>query len=344
MIELIMAWTGYWVGIGIELFVILIAGILLVLMLTGVMFRWIDAAKVRSAANKLRRAEEKAAREERLRIAAEEKARREAIERAEAEARAQAEAEARAQAEDEAERRRLSDVAATQAEEEPEAEEEAAEEETTEEAAADETAAAEAEEAAEEAEVVEEEPEAVEEAEEPEEELSAEDAELLEEDDEEEERGKKKKKKSKKHGKDEDEDELGESELLVVNDGIVFNDSKTITELYDELSEEQKGYFDELREGALQKPNAELSIARNFVTVKIGKRNLIKLLIKRGVTVAEFMLESEALKQLRLSNKNKRGKSSIKVKATTVQVIDLMSLKVAIDMIDLAYEELMLDD
>ena len=95
----------------------------------------------------------------------------------------------------------------------------------------------------------------------------------------------------------------------------------------------------------MTKPDSELSIARNFVAVKIGKRNLIKLLIKRGVTVAEFMLENEALKQLRLSNKNKRGgKSSIKVKPTTVQVIDLMSLKVAIDMISLAYEEIMLDD
>jgi len=107
---------------------------------------------------------------------------------------------------------------------------------------------------------------------------------------------------------------------------------------------EEKGYFDELREEALTKPDAELSISRNFIAVKIGKRNLIKLLIKRGVTVAEFMLESEELKKLRLSNKNKRGKSSIKVKPTTVQVIDLMSLKVAVDMLNLAYEELMLDD
>lgn len=124
--------------------------------------------------------------------------------------------------------------------------------------------------------------------------------------------------------------------------GIVFAESKTITELYEELTNEQKSFFDELREEALTKPDAELSMSRNFVTVKIGKRNLIKLLIKRGVTVAEFMLENEALKQLRLSNRNKRGKSTIKVKPTVVQVLDLPSLKVAVDMINLAYEELML--
>ena len=132
--------------------------------------------------------------------------------------------------------------------------------------------------------------------------------------------------------------------MVVVQEGIVFNESKTITELYDELSAEQKSFFDELREEALTKPDAELAMAKNFITVKIGKRNLIKLLIKRGVTVAEFMLENEALKQLRLSNTNKRGKSTIKVKPTVVQVLDVTSLKVAVDMINLAYEELMLND
>ena len=132
--------------------------------------------------------------------------------------------------------------------------------------------------------------------------------------------------------------------VYLQGDGIVFNDSKSITELYEELSNEQKSFFDELREEALQKPDAELSISKNFITVKIGKRNLIKLLIKRGVTVAEFMLENEALKQFRINNKNKKGKSHIKVKPTVVQVLDLPSLKVAVDMINLAYEELMMED
>lgn len=140
------------------------------------------------------------------------------------------------------------------------------------------------------------------------------------------------------HAEEASEEEDGEK-------GIVFAESKTITELYEELTSEQKSYFDELREEALTKPDAELSMSRNFITVKIGKRNLIKLLIKRGVTVAEFMLENEALKQLRLSNRNKRGgKSTIKVKPTVVQVLDLPSLKVAVDMINLAYEELMLSE
>lgn len=126
-------------------------------------------------------------------------------------------------------------------------------------------------------------------------------------------------------------------------DGVIFNEKKTIMELYEELSKEQQSFFDELREEALTKPDAELSVTKNYVSVKIGKRNLIKLLIKRGVTVAEFLLENEALKQFRLSNRNKKGKSSIKIKPTVVQVVDLPSLKVAVDMISLAYEEMMED-
>ena len=302
MIERLLAWTGYYIGLGIEGGIILIAAVLLALMLTGVLFAWISAIKVKVAESKERSAQRKAEKE---------------AERQEREAQKQAEAEARAQAQAEAE---------------------AAE------------AAAEAEAAlAEEAEEAEEpEEEAVEETEPVEEEAEEEPEPELEEEPEEEVKPKKKKGKKAEVVEEETEEETEEADVgnvTVVHDGIVFNDSKTITELYEELTSEQKSYFDELREEALTKPDAELSISRNFITVKIGKRNLIKLLIKRGVTVAEFMLENEALKQLRLSNKNKRGgKSSIKVKPTTVQVIDLMSLKVAVDMITLAYEEIMLDD
>ena len=292
MISAVMAWTGYWVGIGVELVIIILAGTLLALMLTGLLFKWLADAKEKSAA----RAAERAVKRE-----------------AEAAARAEAEAAAEAAAAEAAEEEAFAEEAEVEeeieAEEVPEEIDEAEVEEVTEEELAAEAKA--------------------------EEEAAAAAA-----------ASKKKKKPAKKAEAEAAETEAGEGEndITVVRDGIVFSDSKTITELYEELSAEQKGYFDELREEALTKPDAELSISRNFIAVKIGKRNLIKLLIKRGVTVAEFMLESEELKRLRLSNKNKRGKSSIKVKPTTVQVIDLMSLKVAVDMLNLAYEELMLDD
>lgn len=295
MHAILVAWAGYWVGIGVELGIIVIGGAILALLLTGVLYRWIASIKEKLAERKAERERQAAERE------AERQRQREAQEAAAAEA-----------------------AAAEMAEEQEEAaEEEAAVEEVTEEQLAAESATTETA-AAETSGTAEAEPKS--------DKKSA-------------------KKGGKKSGKKVEEDEaeeaageLGAEVVYVQGDGVVFNESKTITELYEELSAEQKSYFDELREEALTKPNSELSISRNFITVKIGKRNLIKLLIKRGVTVAEFMLENEQLKQLRLSDKNKRGKSTIKVKPTVVQVLDLPSLKVAVDMINLAYEELMLDD
>lgn len=307
-----LAWTGYWIGLGIELFIILVCAALLALLLTGLLFAWLANGKeqrlVRSAAKAAEAEARAVAAEEAAALAeaqaeAEAAARAAAAEEAAAQAAAKAEEEAKAKAEEEARKAAAEEEAKAKAEEE--AAKKAAEEEAAKKTVVEETVVKKT--------IVEE--QVVKKAAEAE--AAATDAE------------------------DAEEDGEGDSEFVVVHDGIVFNDNKTITELYEELSAEQQGYFDELREEALQKPDSELAIAKNFVTVKIGKRNLIKLLIKRGVTVAEFMLENEALKQLRLSNTNKRGKSSIKVKPTVVQVLDLASLKVAVDTLNLAYEELM---
>ena len=339
----ILAWTGYWVGLGIELFVIVVAGTLLILMLTGV-FDILWAAIVRLWERFLEWCKRK--KEEREQKKAEKAA------RADAEAAARAEAEA-AEAEKEA--------AAALAEEEAEGEEsEAADsEEPAEEddkskkkkkkdkkGKKDEEEAEPSEETAENSDG-----EKAEENAEAEDKAEAEDEAKTSDEEEEDDKSKKKKKKGKKT--DEEEESEGSDggdgdgkggDTIIIQEGVVFSESKTITELYEELSMEQKGFFDELREAALAKPDAELSMSKTFVAVKIGKRNLIKLLIKRGVTTAEFLIENEELKKLRLSNTNKRGKSTIKVKPTVVSVLDVASLQVAIDMINLSYEEIVLAD
>ena len=273
--------TGYYVAIAIECVIIVLAAVLLALMLTGLLFKWIailaERREARKAQKEAERAEREAARlaaeEEAARIAAEEAAMAELEETVEEEVVEEPEPEVVEEVETVIVKKKIVKVVEEVEEVEPEPQPEP-----------------------EPAPLSEPEPEVVEEV---------------------------------------TEEEDGEK-------GIVFAESKTITELYEELTNEQKSFFDELREEALTKPDAELSMSRNFITVKIGKRNLIKLLIKRGVTVAEFMLENEALKQLRLSNRNKKGKNAIRVKPTVVQVLDLPSLKVAVDMINLAYEELML--
>ncbi len=126
-------------------------------------------------------------------------------------------------------------------------------------------------------------------------------------------------------------------------DEVKFSESKSIEESYEELSVEQKSFFDELKNTALAKPNAVLSITKNYENIKIGKRSIIKLLIRRGVTVAEFVLENDALKEYRLSSQNKKGKSKIKIRPTVLAVTELDTLKAAVDMIHLSYEQIIGD-
>ncbi len=130
--------------------------------------------------------------------------------------------------------------------------------------------------------------------------------------------------------------------MVEVDDGetiIKVKESKTIEELYAELSVEQKSFFDELKEKALKKPQAVLSVTKNYESVKIGKKSILKLIIRKGVTVAEFLLESDLLKEYRKTSTNKLGKSKIRIRPTVIAVTELATLKTALDMIDLAYEQ-----
>jgi len=122
---------------------------------------------------------------------------------------------------------------------------------------------------------------------------------------------------------------------------IQFKESKTIEELYAELSAEQKSFFDELINKALSKPQAVLSVTRNYENVKIGKRSILKLIIRKGVTVAEFSLENDLLKEYRKTTANQKGKAKIRVRPTVIAVTELSTLKTALDMIDIAHEQIL---
>lgn len=149
---------------------------------------------------------------------------------------------------------------------------------------------------------------------------------------------------NKEEGKEKEEKaEPKKEEVVIVQEGeggVKFHENKTIEELYEELSVEQKSFFDELKNTALAKPNAVLSITKTYENVKIGKRSIIKLIIRRGVTVAEFLLENDALKEYRLSSQNKKGKSKIKIRPTVLAVTELDTLRAAVDMIHLAYQQI----
>lgn len=115
----------------------------------------------------------------------------------------------------------------------------------------------------------------------------------------------------------------------------------TILELYGLLSDEQKRYFDALKEAALAKPQAKLSAARNFLNIKIGKRSILKLRIRRLITVGEYALENDILKDFRKTSDNKAGNAKIKVRPTLVAVTDDATLQTALSMIDLVHKQIL---
>ena len=131
--------------------------------------------------------------------------------------------------------------------------------------------------------------------------------------------------------KEEDEDD---------DDGLEFADY-TILQLYELLSEEQKRYFDTLKNAAMSKPQAKLSVGKKFFNIKIGKRSILKLKIKRLITVGEFSLENDILRDFRRASENKEGNSKIKVRPTLVAVTDEATLKTGLNMIDLVHKQIL---
>lgn len=124
------------------------------------------------------------------------------------------------------------------------------------------------------------------------------------------------------------------------DEGLEFGDY-TILQLYELLSEEQKKYFDTLKDAAMSKPEAKLTVGRSFFNIKIGKRSIIKLRIRRLITVGEYTLENDILKDFRKASENKAGNAKIKVRPTIVAVTDGATLETALNMINLVHKQIL---
>lgn len=124
------------------------------------------------------------------------------------------------------------------------------------------------------------------------------------------------------------------------DDGLEFADY-TILQLYELLTDEQKRYFDKLKDAALSKPQAKLTVGKSFFFFFIGKRSILKLRIKRLITVGEYALENDILKDFKKQDPNKAGNAKIKVRPTLVAVTDESTLETALDMIDLVHKQIL---
>ena len=121
-------------------------------------------------------------------------------------------------------------------------------------------------------------------------------------------------------------------------EGKTVFEAKSISfdEAYEALNREQKGFFNHIKNYALEKANAEEKRQANCICVKASGKQLLKLTIKRGITVAQFMLENDLLK-----NYKRSGESAvaIKTKATEIPVYDVEAMNTACRMVDLMEEQ-----
>ncbi len=114
----------------------------------------------------------------------------------------------------------------------------------------------------------------------------------------------------------------------------------TLQEAYAKLTKEQKKYFDGLREYAMSKDSkCKERLSTYFTTIGPSTTNpLIKLAVKKGVTVALFKMEDEYLRDIR-RNANSDG-AKVKVKETEIAIPDKLSYDTAKDMVDLRIDQI----
>ncbi|MDE6275916.1 MAG: hypothetical protein K2M75_05190, partial [Clostridia bacterium] len=102
----------------------------------------------------------------------------------------------------------------------------------------------------------------------------------------------------------------------------------TLDEAYALLSKQQQKYFDGLRQYALSKPNAKEKKSTYAITIGQSTINpLLKLTIKKDMTVALFKMEDEYLKDIKRDASSDGTK--VKVKETEVAIADAQACKVA---------------
>ena len=109
----------------------------------------------------------------------------------------------------------------------------------------------------------------------------------------------------------------------------------TMETKYAMLSKEQKGYFDAIAKHALSKEGAKANLSKNYHDYKIGASKLVRMSIKRGEIVCEFVFIDRDFKDY-------ASKADLKIKAsaTTIRVTEPSAVGVAKDGIDLVFNQI----
>lgn len=111
----------------------------------------------------------------------------------------------------------------------------------------------------------------------------------------------------------------------------------TFEEAYKALDVKQKGLMDSVRRYVLNKPGAEERMTTAGIHIKIGARSLVRLTVRRGMTIALFLLGNDLLKNYR---KKDADDVKIKVKPMELKIRDVKEMEAAKQMVDLVIQQM----
>jgi hypothetical protein len=128
-------------------------------------------------------------------------------------------------------------------------------------------------------------------------------------------------------------EESAVEEVVVAEDTVTFSSDKTLTidDKYLELGANDKKNYDEIIAYASKVEGSRRFKNARYEEYKVGKNRLVRMLIKRGVVVCEFILPNNDFKNYVNENKLK-----IKSAPTVLKITDAESVQVAKDSIDIA--------
>ncbi len=133
---------------------------------------------------------------------------------------------------------------------------------------------------------------------------------------------------------EESEDTDEESEEQPDGVWIAKGQTATLEEKYLELSQEEKKWYDEIEHYAASQEGVKHHKTLKHEDYKIGKYRIVKLSIRRGVIVCEFVLMNQDFQSYISTNKE----VSIKQAATVMKIDSAEAVEAAKHSIDLAME------
>ena len=134
-------------------------------------------------------------------------------------------------------------------------------------------------------------------------------------------------------------EEVTEEESVVLPDdpnAVKFSTNQlTMEEKYAMLSTEHKGYFDAIVKHAMSKEGAKVNMSKNYYDYKVGLTRLVRMSIKRGEIICEFIFIDRDFK-------NYASQADLKIRSTgsMIKITEPAAVGVAKDGIDLVFTQL----